>query len=508
LASFKTVSTGVGDSRWTESDQEGEPEGEWYERDAYWAMRRGLQFGVPQTAYRAARSQMSRMEAAFAMRVRSRALTGAPAMPFSWDFIGPLPMLKNLPNFAGVLFTNAPMANSQGRVSAVAADPTTPGRLFVGTAGGGVWMTTDGGNSFTPILDDQPSLAIGAIVLDPDFNPPRIFVGTGEGNGGDSYYGQGIFMSDDLGANWTQLSPGTFDRVAFTKLAIDSNSPPHMFAAATGGNSLNRADSFFFETNPANEGLWRSLDGGNTWKQYPASKFACVLGSKPCPADDVVVDPNISNNLFAAIHFDNVFRSTDGGNNWQGMVFPGVASGVGQIGRASVAISASSPGTVYAMLGAPNGGPYLGFFKSSDDGAHWTAATVPNVSLAPPAVTIDGTSTILKQFSQSSYDQALAVMPDNPAAVYFGGVGPYISTDSGSSWDFIAGSGISGTKPSTHSDQHAVAVDPFDSNILYIGNDGGFFSYDRSKGLWTALSFGFSAGQIQGIGPHPWDNTR
>ncbi len=358
--------------------EQGESEGEPSERDAYWARRRGLQFGVPHTAYRAATAQMSHMEAASAMRLRSRALTGAPATPFSWDFIGPLPMLKNLPNFGGALFTNAPMANSQGRVSALAADPTTPGRLFVGTAGGGVWMTTDGGNSFKPIFDGQPSLAIGAIALDPDFNPPRIFVGTGEGNGGDSYYGQGIFKSQNLGASWTQLAPGTFDRAAFTRLAIDSNSPSHLFAAVTGAASLNRAEARFSETNPANEGLWRSLDGGNTWTQYSGSTFGgCVSGGGPCPARDVVIEPNNSNNVFAAIDAANVFRSSDGGNTWQGMTFPGIPAGLSQMLRQSLAVSVSSPGTVYAILGAPTGKNYVGFFRLPTTARTGPPATCP-----------------------------------------------------------------------------------------------------------------------------------
>ena len=490
---------------------EAESEGEWSQRDAYWARRRGLQFGVPHTGYRAATAQMSRMEAASAMLLRSRALTGgAPAIPFSWDFIGPLPMFKNQPNFASA-FTGAPLANSQGRVSALAADPTTPGRLFVGTAGGGVWMTTDGGNSFTPIFDGQPSLAIGAIALYPKTTPPTIFVGTGEGNGSsDSYYGQGIFMSVDLGASWTPLAPGTFDRVGITRLAVDSNSPPHLFAAVTGANSANRADAGFFETNPANEGLWRSLDGGNTWTQYSVSTFRCLKGSNPCPADDVVIEPNNPKNVFAAIDSFNVYRSTDGGDSWQGMTFPGVISGPGSMGRQSLAVSVSSPGTVYAMHGAapPPGGNYLGFFRSSDSGANWTAATVPSTRVATCGsddfTSIDGTSA--DNYSKSDYDQALAVIPDNAATLYFGGVAPYISKNSGADWSFIAGKTCD-TAPSTHADQHAVAVDPFNTDVLYIGNDGGLFSYDLSTGVWTALSFGFSAGQIQGIGPHPWDNA-
>jgi hypothetical protein len=176
------------------------------------------------------------------------------------------------------------------------------------------------------------------------------------------------------------------------------------------------------------------------------------------------------------------------------------------MGRQSLAVSVSSPGTVYAMLGALSGTDYVGLFRSSDSGAHWTAATVPSVTLGTGSeeVSIDGSGA---GYSNSSYAQALAVMPDNAAKLYFGGVGPYISTNSGAAWTFIAGA-TGGTGPSTHADQHAVAVDPFNTDILYIGDDGGFYSYDLSTGVWTALSFGFSAGQIQAIGPHPWDNTK
>jgi len=482
------------------SFHEAENEGEMSGREIYWASRRGLQFGVPGAAYRTATQRMTRMEAAAAMDARSRAFTGGSAPPFAWNFIGPLPMFKGLPNFGGEI-TGAALATSQGRVSALAADPTTPGRLFVGTAAGGVWMTNDGGNSFEPIFDDQPSLAIGAIALDPATHPVTIFVATGEGNGSDSYYGQGIFKSENLGITWSQLAVGTLDRTAFTRLAIDSNNPPHLFAAVTGAGSLNRADAGFLETDSANNGLWRSTDDGLTWEHYSFSTFSCIRGTNPCPADDVVIDPNNSNNVYVGIERDTVHRSTDGGNTWEALTFPGISPVPNEMGRQALAISPSSPGTVYAMLGNLEGSGYVGFFRSSDGGSHWTAGTVPAVTLG--TTNIDGTG----GFSQSSYDQALAVLPDHPASLYFGGVAPYTSTDAGLTWKFLGGA-VGATVPSTHADQHAVAVDPFNSDFLYVGNDGGFYSYDLSKGVWTPLSYGFSAGQIQAIGPHPSDNTK
>ena len=447
---------------------------------------------------------MAAMEAAAATNFRSRALTGGSAAAWNWNFIGPLPIFGEQSGFGGV-FTGGAMASIQGRVTAVAADPTTPGRWFVGTAGGGVWMTNDGGNTFEPIFDEEPSMAIGAIAIDPRTSPVTIFVGTGEGNlGADSYYGQGIFKSENLGVTWSQLAPGIFDRVAFTRLAIDSNNPPHMFAAVTGGFSFNRVNADFLETDPSNDGLWRSTDDGLTWEQYSFGTFSCVRNGNPCPADDVVIDPSNPDIVYAAIDRDTVHRSTDGGNTWEAVTFPGISPD--QVGRQSLALSPSSPETVYAMVGALSGSNYLGFFRSSDSGASWTAATVPTVTFVTSETTkVDGTDP--DNFSQSSYDQALTVLPDNPDHLYFGGVGPYLSTDGGLTWKFLGGA-VGSTAQSTHADQHAAIVDPFNSDFLYVGNDGGFFSFDVDKEIWTALNFGFSAGQIQVVGPHPSDNRR
>src|SRR5271170_3611419 len=110
--------------------------------------------------------------------------------PFTWSFIGPKPM-----SLFGVATT--------GRVTAIAADPTTSGRIFVGTAGGGVWLSSDGGVTFKPIFETQPNLAIGAIALDSvHTSPPTVYVATGEGNGmlSSLYGGAQTGMPEFLGA--------------------------------------------------------------------------------------------------------------------------------------------------------------------------------------------------------------------------------------------------------------------------------------------------------------------
>ncbi len=437
-------------------------------------------------------------------------------------------MLNNFPNFGG-LFTGPPMTTSSGRVAAVAADPLTRGLVYVGAAGGGIWRSSDGGGTFTPIFDQEPAQAIGAITVDRKGN---VWVGTGEGVQSDSYYGQGIFKSTDHGATWTQITGGTgspFIHSAFRRIAVDDRTPPHIFAAVTYANSQSRADATFLESNVNNDGLWRSTDGGTTWVQVGnstlpggrASFNGCTVFGKsdPCPGMDVVVDANNHDRVYASINFVNVFISSDDGSTWSEAAFPGIKTGtVGEIGRAALAVTSSGPGTpatVYASVGREGGDFYRGFFSSSDSGMTWAQQTTPTVVLGTGSetTTLDGDGSGVGRYSQSAYDQTITVVPGKPQTVYFGGVGPYVSTNGGATWTFIAGSATNTTVQETHADQQTSAIDPFNPNKLYVGNDGGFYAYDLAGGNWTTFfankqNATISSGQIQGIGPHPTDNTR
>lgn len=455
------------------------------------------------------------------------AVSGLIAPP-AWSFIGPQPMLKNFPNFGG-LFTGPPINTSAGRVAAVAADPKTANLVYVGAAGGGIWRSTDGGGTFKAVFNGEPTQAIGAITVD---SKGTVWAGTGEGVHSDSYYGQGIFKSTDHGNTWNQITGGAgspFIHAAFRRIAVDDNVPPRIFAATTYANSASRADAFFLESDVNNDGLWRSTDGGVSWVQVGnstvtggrASFNSCTefTDSDPCSGTDVVIDPNNRNRVYAAISFVNVFISTDGGTTWAEAAFPGIKTGtVNEIGRASLAATSSGPGkaaTVYAAVGRRGGDFYRGFFRSTDSGLTWSAQTIPAVVLGTgaDAITLDGDGKGVGAYGQSSYDQTLTIRPGQPQTIYFGGVGPYLSTDGGGTWNFIAGSAANTTVQETHADQQASAADSSDPNKLYIGNDGGFYAYDLAGGNWTTFfdnkqNATLDSGQIQGIGAHPTDNTR
>src|SRR5207247_6986153 len=163
----------------------------------------------------------------------------------TWSLIGPRP------TDAGSTYVTA------GRVNAVAIDPRDNNTVYIGAAEGGVWKTTDGGATWTPLADDQPSLATGAIALDAT-NPDTVYVGTGEENFAfDSYYGAGILKSTDGGQTWTNLV-GPFLRAVIGAIAVHPANGQILLCTTSTG-------------------VWRSADGAATWTRDLSGVGTSVL---------------------------------------------------------------------------------------------------------------------------------------------------------------------------------------------------------------------------------------
>lgn len=244
-------------------------------------------------------------------------------------------LVKNLP------FTNIGPTIMSGRVVSVAVNPNNTTEFYVGYASGGLWHTTNNGTTFTPILDNSPTQNIGALAV--DWNVGTIWVGTGENNSSrSSYAGIGILKSNDKGKTWQQM--GLSDTHHIGEIQINPNNPNEVLVAAIG----------HLYSNNAQRGIFKTLDGGKTWKKTLfINEYTGVIDLKPAP--------NNFNILYAAAwerdrkawHFkgsgehSGIYKSIDGGDSWTKIIensgFPH-GNGVGRIGLAVV-----NESTAYAL---------------------------------------------------------------------------------------------------------------------------------------------------------------
>ncbi len=338
----------------------------------------------------------------------------------------------------------APIASvDAGRVAAVVIDPRDRNVIYAGAAQGGIWKSTDGGNTWRPLTDDQCSLATGSIALDP-LDPDVIYVGTGEQTySSSSYYGCGVLKSTDAGATWVQLGAPEFDTnnggARIGTLRIVPGVPP-----ATRSTTLLLASTF---------GVYRSTDAGLTWSK------STIAANPNSQATDLLVDPRDPRIVLAAFTStganvaNSIYRSTDGG-----VTFPERTAGLptANVGRIRLAHAPTNPDTVYAAIHMPSTAMLLGIWRSLDAGRTWAQLPATGASCG----------------SQCWYDMYLAVDPSDSRRVYFGGVSLYRSQDAGASFQVI-GSSI-------HVDHHAMAFDPVDPSRLIAASDGGVYeSLDR-----------------------------
>ncbi len=521
-----------------------------------WELRRhGFDLGVPTQAYANAMNQRLRMEAASRTAMTAAGVAGPGLGGGTWTFIGPQPMNHQKANFTGDLY--GPDFNAAGRISALAIDPS--GNIYAGAASGGVWLSKNKGATFSWISKNLPTQSIGSIAIDVGTTPPTVYVGTGEGNSAvDTFYGLGMFSTQDFGNTWTQVggTPNKFTSngayQAFTSLDIPCQ---HFFVGTGNAISSSRGVSQINECEPnllssgflcMQGSIYESSDEGADWHR------TFGMGNRQDPkggpvrslAAGAIIDTQTFNEIPAMFGMidglglvstedSNGLPFTCGSTTLSPFDVAGAGNSVllqpvaGAVSRSSVAtgnpvaMEFGNPAPdlqIYAISGDPDQSHYVGFSSSVTGGESWTRKTTPCAATAdkgttwstnPTACAAANTASIDGEraeggSSQAFYDQALAVWPGDSTAdtVYFGGVGIYRSTDGGGSWDFIAKNG------GVHADQHAIAFDPTDKTKMYVGNDGGVFRFDTSANTWTELNDFINSGQIYVLGPHPTDNNK
>jgi hypothetical protein len=348
-------------------------------------------------------------------------------------------------------------SNIGGRTRSLVFDPNTPGTMFAGAVGGGVWRSTNGGAAWTQVDDRMGNLAVNALALVPG-TPPVLYAGTGEGfYNGDAILGQGIYKSVDGGVSFQRLAAtagwGYVNRIAV------SPADPNVVLAATRSPG----------------GIHRSTDGGATWTLV-RSATACM---------QVVFDPNDAQRLVADVYESSqhrVVRSTNGGLTWTNAA-SGLTGQSGIGGRIELAYAASAPGTVYASCGTGGGQ----IWRSTDGGANWTQRS-------------SGSGT-----GASWYYNTLWVDPTDANLLVTGAYHLYRSTDGGSTLAQISNGYINTSQP--HPDQHQVLADPgFDgaaNRRVWITNDGGIYTTSdirsaSTSGGWQRREQSYRASQFYG----------
>ncbi|HEY6808890.1 MAG TPA: hypothetical protein VI160_08900, partial [Gemmatimonadales bacterium] len=255
-----------------------------------------------------------------------------------------------------------------GRTVAAVGVPGHPPVFYIGVNDGGVWKSTDYGRVWTPIFDGQPTGSVGAIAVAPS-NPNVIYVGSGEGlQRPDLSVGDGIYKSTDAGRTWTHL--GLRDGQQIAQIIVDPANPDRVFAAVIGHP---------YGPNPE-RGIFRSTDGGTTWEKVlykDENTGGMDLAFDPGNAQTVYAvlwsarqAPWEVGGSFVISANDGFYKSTDGGTTWRqtGAGLPGAAEGLGRIG---IAVAPSAPGRLFAVVGAEKRG---GVYRSDDGGASWTLA--------------------------------------------------------------------------------------------------------------------------------------
>jgi photosystem II stability/assembly factor-like uncharacterized protein len=339
-----------------------------------------------------------------------------------------------------------------GRISAIEGVNDEARTIYVGTAGGGIWKTTNAGASFKPVFDKYCQ-SIGALAIDQK-NPKTIFAGTGESNMRNSVsVGDGLYRSTDGGDNWTRIGLDSTEHIS--RIAIDPANSNNIFVAAPGP---------LWSSSP-HRGLYRSTDGGKTWSKtlYISEKAGCA---------DVSIDPTNPQIVYATTwefrrtpySFNSggagsgIYKSTDGGTTWKEL-----SKGLPQkpFGRVALALAPSAPANLLAIVESGETGLYI----SADGGETWKQQ-----------------SATMNVVSRPFYFSTLVVDPKDPKRVYRPAYSFSYSSDGG--YSFADASGDGGW---VHSDHHALWVNPSNTSQMYLGTDGGVYMSNDRGATWLFL---------------------
>ena len=338
--------------------------------------------------------------------------------------------------FAGLEFRSIGPAVASGRVIAFAVNPKNHDEYFVGVAAGGVWKTINSGTTWTPVFDGEGSYSIGWVTLDPN-DSSVVWVGTGEANSQRSVgYGDGVYRSDDGGKSWKNMGIAKSEHIG--RIIVDPRDSKVVYVAAEGPLWSAGGD----------RGLYKTTDGGKTWK-------AVLTVSENTGVADVAFDPSNPDTLYVAAwqrrrHVytlidggpeSAIYKSTDAGATWNKLKAGLPTMDMGRIG---FAVTPADPNVVYASIEAADGKG--GLFRSTNKGATWERRN--------------------EFVAQGMYYGQIVADPKNAGRIYVMNVQAQVSDDGGKTLHKI-------NENNHHGDNHALWIDPENTRHCLLGSDGG-----------------------------------
>jgi photosystem II stability/assembly factor-like uncharacterized protein len=408
--------------------------------------------------------------------------------------------------FAGLHFRSIGPTVMSGRIADIAVYEANPAIWYVGTAHGGVWKTTSNGALFTPMLQDQGLMSIGAVEVS-QINPDIVWAATGESNNRQSTsWGEGVYKSTNGGATWQHM--GLRNSKHINRMVMHPTNNDIVFVAATGPLY-----------GPGGErGVYKTTDGGRTWRQV--LRVDDMTG-----ANDIVMSAIDPNTMYASMYQrqrsaccmnlggpgSGIWKSTDGGETWTRITGNGLPTGT--LGRIGLDMFRKSNGIVFALVetvgggggggrggrggaaGAPAGGAGRGGAVAGGAAAAGAAAAAdPAGGMAQEGAQAGGGSGVYRSDDGGAtwrlinagnprpmYFSQIRVDPNTPERFYLGGVGLWQSHDAGRTIDQDVAVWI-------HDDIHSLWINPANSSHLIMGGDGGVAtSYDMAR-TWTHLT--------------------
>lgn len=377
-----------------------------------------------------------------------------------------------------------PSGIPNARITSIAVDPTNPNRWLVGSANGGVWETQNAGTSFLPISDSWPTQVIGAIAF-ASSDPNIIYVGTGEPETqGRAHTGLGIMKSTDGGKTWRLFGSSSFIRASVKSIRVHPVNPDVLVAATVRGGFGRDAQEV--TPSPAPFGVLKSSDGGATWRRTLAG-LATALEVDPTNFNNQyagIGDQRVGVFSDSPDSVPNgIYRSIDGGQTWAGIAGPWGASTTttAAMGRVEVAIAPTNPNVVYvSMQISPNRGSnltgLLGLYRT--DNAWATTPTWIQVPTEPTSSGVSGFAYCYDAHTGCGAMHVLSVDPLDPNTLYAGGAHENLwrCTNCGQSPGWV-------NKTAPAGDHHALV---WAGNRLVNGQDHGVFSTTNGGDTWQS----------------------